>query len=138
MPLRGEESGVDNVQKETHVVSVMTNLNKETCAMVRGKKDDRPLPHQVRRPRLTAREKISQKHQATEMKALQTNGAKFRAVTKKKETPSSSLWHPPVCQNYKSETGCKFGRTCFFRHVEAEEKPNKKSKEGGAKGSVAS
>ena len=73
---------MDNVQKETHVVSVMTNLHKETCAMVRGKKDDRPLPHQVRRPRLTAREKISQKHQVTEMKALQTKGAKFRAVTK--------------------------------------------------------
>ena len=41
-----------------------------------------------------------------------------------------------MCQNYKSETGCKFGRTCFFRHVEAEEKPSKKSKKGGAKGSV--
>ena len=31
---------------------------------------------------------------------------------------------------------CKYGRTCFFRHVEAEEKPSKKSKKGGAKGSV--
>ena len=47
------------------------------------------------------------------------------------------FWHPPVCQNYKSETGCKFGRTCFFRHVEAEGKPYKKSKKGGAKGSAA-
>ena len=27
---------------------------------------------------------------------------------------------------------------CFFRHVEADEKPSKKSKKGGAKGSVAS
>ena len=26
---------------------------------------------------------------------------------------------------------------CFFRHVEAEEQPSKKSKKGGAKGSVA-
>ena len=42
-----------------------------------------------------------------------------------------------MCQNYKSETGCKFGRTCFFRHVEADEKPSKKSKKCGAKGSVA-
>ena len=43
-----------------------------------------------------------------------------------------------MCQNYKSETGCKIGRTCFFRHVEAEEKLNRKSKKGGAKASVAS
>ena len=42
-----------------------------------------------------------------------------------------------VCQNYKSETGCKYGRTCFFRHVAAEGTPNERSKKGGAKGSVA-
>ena len=47
------------------------------------------------------------------------------------------FWHPPVCQNYKSETGCINGRKCFFRHVEAEEKPSNKSKKGDAKGSVA-
>ena len=39
--------------------------------------------------------------------------------------------------NCKSETGCICGRKCFFRHVEAEEKPSKKSKKDGAKGSVA-
>ena len=68
--------------KKTHVVSVMTDQHKETCAVVRDEKGDRPLPHQIRRPRLTTREKNPQKHQATEMKALQTNRAKFRAVTK--------------------------------------------------------
>ena len=50
---------------------------------------------------------------------------------------SCSFGHSPVCQNYKSETGCKFGRTCFFRHVEAEEKPSKKSEKRWCKGSVA-
>ena len=30
-----------------------------------------------------------------------------------------------------------FGRKWFFRHVEADERPSKKSKKGGAKGSVA-
>ena len=50
---------------------------------------------------------------------------------------SCGFWHPPVCQKYKSETGCTFGNTCFFRHVEAEEKPSKKSKKVCAKGSVA-
>ena len=42
-----------------------------------------------------------------------------------------------MCQNYKSETRCTYGRKCFFRHVEAEEKPNRRSKKDGAKGSVA-
>ena len=28
--------------------------------------------------------------------------------------PSCSYWHPPVRQNYKSETGCIFGNKCFF------------------------
>ena len=51
--------------------------------------------------------------------------------------PSCDYWHPPVCQNYMSETGCIYGDDCYFRHFEAEEKPSKKSKKGGAKGAVA-
>ena len=51
--------------------------------------------------------------------------------------PSCNCWHPPVCQNYKYESGCKYGNRCYFRHVEADEKPSKNSKKGGAKGSVA-
>ena len=51
--------------------------------------------------------------------------------------PSCSYRHPPVCQNYILETGCRCGKNCNFRHVELEEKPNKKSKKGGAKGPVA-
>ena len=42
-----------------------------------------------------------------------------------------------MCLNYKSEKGCVHGDKGHFRHVEAEGKPNKKSKKGGAKGSVA-
>ena len=41
------------------------------------------------------------------------------------------------CLNYKSESGCQYGDKCRFPHVEAEEKPSKKSKKDGAKGSVA-
>ena len=36
-----------------------------------------------------------------------------------------------------TEKGCVHGKTCFFRHVEAEENPNKRSQKGGAKGPVA-
>ena len=50
---------------------------------------------------------------------------------------SCNDWHPPACQNYKSETGGTYGNKCYFRHVEAEERPSKKSKKGGAKGSLA-
>ena len=41
------------------------------------------------------------------------------------KNPSWKFWHPPVCQNYKSEKGCIFGDKCHFRHVETEGKPNK-------------
>ena len=70
---------LDNVQKETHAVS-------ETCTVVRDEKDDRLLPHHFRRPGLTKTENNPQKHQATERKALQMKGARFRAVTKFQRT----------------------------------------------------
>ena len=60
---------------------------------------------------------------------------KFHADSSSGKNPSCKLWHPPVCQNYKSEKGCANGDKCHFRHVEAEGKPSKKSKRG-AKGSV--
>ena len=28
--------------------------------------------------------------------------------------PSCKFWHPPVCQNYKSEKGCVYGDKCHF------------------------
>ena len=44
---------------------------------------------------------------------------------------------PPVCQNYKTDSGCKFGDKCLFGHTEADSQPSKKSKKSGGKGSVA-
>ena len=64
-------------------------------------------------------------------------GAKFRALTKIVKKSSCIFGHPPVCHNYKYETGYIYGKTCLFRHVEADEKPSKQSKKGGAKGAVA-
>ena len=46
--------------------------------------------------------------------------------------PSWSYWHPPVCQNYTSETGCICGNKCFFSTCWA-----RCQRKGGAKGSVA-
>ena len=45
--------------------------------------------------------------------------------------------HPPVCVNYKSEIGCSYGKRCQKRHVDAEEKPSKRSKKNGTQGAVA-
>ena len=42
--------------------------------------------------------------------------------------PSRNSWHPPVCLNYKSESGCKYGDKCQFRHDEAHGQPSKTSK----------
>ena len=53
------------------------------------------------------------------------------------KNPTCKFWHPPVCQNFKSGKGCIHGDKCHFRHVEAEGKPSKKAKKGGAKGSIA-
>ena len=47
------------------------------------------------------------------------------------------FWHPPVCLNCKSDKGCVHGDNGHFRHVDADGKPNQKSKKGGVKGSVA-
>ena len=42
-----------------------------------------------------------------------------------------------MCLNCKSESGCKYGDKCRFRHVEADGQPSKKSKKRGVKGSVS-
>ena len=52
--------------------------------------------------------------------------------------PFFDYWHPPVCQNYISEMGCKFGENCMFRYKEVDSQPHKKSKKSDGKGSVAS
>ena len=78
---------MDNVPKETHAVSVMTQHPLETVAKVRDEKDDRPLRHPIRRrSRLTVRDKNPQWNQAMKRKALQTNRAKFHAASNSVKT----------------------------------------------------
>ena len=61
---------MDNVPKETHIVSVMTSWPLETRAKVRDEKGDRLLPHPTRRHnRLTARNKNPHRDQAVNRKA---------------------------------------------------------------------
>ena len=99
-------------------------------------KDNRPLPQHFRKPRLTARDKNSQRNQATEKKALQTKEATFRA-----DTDIVKIRHVIIsilpCVITTSLRPCTYSNKSWFRHVEAEEKPSKKSKKGGSKGSIA-
>ena len=39
-------------------------------------------------------------------------------LRRKCTNPSCNYGHPPVCLNYKSESGCKYGEKCRFRHAE--------------------
>ena len=81
-----------------------------------------------------------------EQKSSQGSGSKQENSLSKSEipcrfklskNPSCKFWHLPVCLNYKSEQGCVHDDECHFRHVEAEGKPNKRSKKCGPNGSVA-
>ena len=96
---------MDNFQKETHVVSVM-NWLRETVAEARDQKDNRPLPHQIRRSRLTAREKILSKESGNKHESFSDKRSKIPCRYRNCNNPSCGFWHPPVCQNYKSKTGC--------------------------------
>ena len=85
---------MDTVQEDTHVVLVMTNLHKETCAVVRDK-DDNLLLQQTQRPRLTKEEENPQN-------IRQQRGMLFRQKERNSvpsqnfENPSCKFWHPPV------------------------------------------
>ena len=116
---------LDSLRRKTHVVSVMIE-HLETDA-VRGKNDNRPLLHQKRRHRLT--ERFPQKVHAAEEKVLLDQEVRFRAeISLQESSRMRNLSHPPVCLNYKSESGCTCGDKCRFRNVEADGQPSKKSK----------
>ena len=52
--------------------------------------------------------------------------------------PSCKNWYPPVCLNYKSESGCKYGEKCRFRHAAVDGQPSQEVEEKWCEGSVAS
>ena len=116
------EKQMDNVRKETHVVSAMIR-HLETDARLREQKDNRTLPHHIRRPRLT--ERYPQKVQATEEKTLQMKGSEFRAD--KDYVITCHVIIDTLTCVFIASLGCNCSNKCYFRHV----------KKRGAKGSVA-
>ena len=69
------------------------------------------------------------------MKAL-TKGVRFCASTRIVKTRHVKFGFFP-CQNYKSESGAHMPTHANFDMLRQKEKPSKKSKNGGAQGSVA-
>ena len=128
---------MDNVPKETHVVSVMTHWLLETVAKVRGKKGRSSSPASNSKAKQTDGEGQQSSNESCNEEESSLEKSEIPCRFKFCKNLSCKFWHPPLCQNYNSEEGCTYGDKCRFRHVEAEEKPSKKSKKGGAKGSVA-
>ena len=103
---------MESVRKETHVVSVMTNIRR----LVRWSERKRTI--------VLSRTKFEGQADEGREQSSKTSGeveecssdkrSEFRAVAKIVKQPSCKFWHF-VCQNYKSETRCKFGRSCFFK-----------------------
>ena len=90
---------MDNVRKETLEVSVviLTTGNRGEDQRRKGQSSS-PAPNS--NAKTDSEEKALKKIQATEIRD------KFSCRYKNCHNQSCSLWHPPVCQNYKTQTGC--------------------------------
>ena len=103
----------------------------------KDEKDDRLLPHRNSKAKTDEGEENPQKHQATKSDRSSDKRIEIPCRYRICKNPSCKYFHF-VCQNYKSEEWYTHGKECFFCWlVEPEEKPSKKSKKGGVKGSVA-
>ena len=92
-----------------------------------------------RRGRSSSPASHSKAKKATERKVL-TREIRLYADTEnflKKKNRRVNSGILPCVRITGLKKGCIYGDKCRFRHVDAEEQPNKKSKKGGAKGSVA-
>ena len=94
---------MDSVRKEIPVVSSMVR-HLETDKRLGGQRDTRPLPHQVLEGHDWRRDTLT-KFRQQRRKPLRCKG-RIPCRYRKLYNPSCNCWHPPVCLNYKSESGC--------------------------------
>ena len=119
------ESSKDSVQRGL--------LQPSATEIVRGNMHNRPLLLQRHRLRLTEEDLRQEKVPRGESPSGKKGRKAFKSYCKGNCTnPLCNFWHPPVCQNYKSETGCNIGDTSLVRHTEAG-KHSKKSQNSGGK-----
>ena len=104
LTLRGKWESVfsgrhmDNVSEETHAASVMAQWALETVALARDEKDDRLLPHPIRRQRLTARDKKPSKESGNYEESSSDKRSEIPCRFRICKYPSCEFGHPPVCQ----------------------------------------
>ena len=132
--IAGSGKQLDNVLKETRVVSIMELELLVTGANFINKKEWTSSPAPNSKATKDGKGKSSDEKDGKSF----DNGNKIPCQWRNSTNPSCGHRHPPECQNYISQRGCRYGKNMFFRHVELAEKPNKKSKKRGANGSVAS
>ena len=89
----------DSAQEEIHVVSATMRTNVENQRA-------HPLLLQNRR----------RKSEGMSLRGRSPSGKRSRRPCKdyisgKCTNPSCDSWHPPVCQNFKTHSGCKFGES---------------------------
>ena len=81
---------MDNVPKETHVVSVMTHMLLETVAKFRDEKDDRLLLHPNSKAKQTHGEKGDKEESSDKRSQIV---CRYRNC----KNPSYEFWHLPAC-----------------------------------------
>ena len=120
----------NSVREETHVVSGTTVMNVQN----RHQKPLHPLCHQheeveVRRGKRTSEAGV---HLESSIDSCAKTSWKVFALNQ-----PCDYWHPPECEFYESESGCKFVDKCSFPQWEVQEQPNKRPKKGGDNSAVA-
>ena len=76
---------------------------------------------------------------STSLEASPATGAKIPCLWEEARCKRSSCdyRHSPVCCDYMSGNRCIHGSNCLYQHVDAEEKPSKKSKKESTQGAIA-
>ena len=107
----------DSVREETSVVSGTTEMSVQN----RHPKPIHPLRH-TQRGRIASRKKNLRSRSPSGKTNRQPCNNFLKGTCT--ELPCD-YWHPPECQIYKSESGCKLGTECSFLCWKVEEQPDK-------------
>ena len=131
--IRTRNSKREKCQRWQEIMRILPEESKTTATEIISvdRQHNRPLLIQGRRHRMTEEDLLNE----TLLREV-----KDRAIITLKENctnPSCAYWPPPACQNYKTESGFKFGDECLVRHAETDSQPSKKSKKSCGKRSVA-
>ena len=92
--------------------SVMVKSSLEPVGKIRDEKDNRPVP-----PNSKAKpdgKGTTSKTMGNRDEGSSDKRSKIPCRWRNCRNPSCGWWHPPVCQNCKTEIGCKYGYKSIF------------------------